>query len=311
MCFWNYSSLVNFSIAHGRRKEEFLLYFVLYRNENESSEIALTYIEGDGFCCRLTGHTPSPNTPSLTVYFAGIIFIFYSFTHFIMNLCSYSNLLPHSVIKYEWLLRNDEIAMLRIYQKQNYDSAGELIDATSIRQYIELKKQTLKPAIIYCKEMRELLGKAFEARRVKYERKKEACEDICAYLEHTEKSLEVLEKQPYLLWDNIYWEIAYFKIPPQKACEAAVIFRLKGPAYEQASKHNDYIFRQAVLGKYNAVRTDLKLAYCHLTGWHPIKDIEAACIVPIDLESEELSYLFAVDDLLLFDSSNGKPMPML
>lgn len=48
------------------------------------------------------------------------------------------------------------------------------------------------------------------------------------------------------------------------------------------------------------------ITYCYLTGWHTSKLVEAAYLVPESLDSDEVSYIFGVEELLLSDPRNGK-----
>jgi hypothetical protein len=76
----------------------------------------------------------------------------------------------------------------------------------------------------------------------------------------------------------------------------------------QGKKFTQRAFAKEVLSFYNATRiSDIQQPekYCHLTGWQPEQSVKCVHIVPKSLESDELNYLFGVEECILSEAQNG------
>ena len=194
--------------------------------------------------------------------------------------------------------------------KRKTSVASMASSTSSISDFVGSKIDDVSLNIEYADEMRKGLKEALEDGNLHAQQYKEAIEDVEKYKKPKGREIVILKRQKKLIKDDLdealplhtKLEDAYANILMNKVMAAT--------AKSKKNKYDQSVFKKLVFAYYGAERDSLddgKIdeSWCHLTGWHPARNIKTAHIVPKSLESSELSYLFGAGEVMLSDVTNG------
>lgn len=214
--------------------------------------------------------------------------------------------------RYATLIPADRRNELENMKRRTVSAASDVSQASSTSEFVDRKIVDVIAGLQYVEYLKRCLTEAFKDGHLAKSQYTEAMNDCLENNRPREQELVVLKRQKKIVEEDLSEEApsyakledAYVSLLTNKVMSASA--KQKKRKFEQSK------FKAAVFDYYNASKTtetNQKLAYCHLTGWHPDGVVKAAHIVPKSLNSEEVSYLFGVGQAVLSDPKNGKCLP--
>ncbi len=195
--------------------------------------------------------------------------------------------------------------------KEMFSTTSKLSKPSSIDEFISAKIDDLGLDLANAARLRIFFRELFELGTLPLAHYQDSLHEVEGASRQLEREYIVLKRQRKFIEEDLA-DAAKRYSRLDVAYDFLVNAKLMAtfPEPGKSSSVRQAAFRRSVVGFYNASKlyagTTQRLTYCHLTGWHPEQDAEAAHIVPESLQSEELSYLFGVSEALLSDPRNGK-----
>jgi len=210
----------------------------------------------------------------------------------------YSSLVPPSSLK-----------DIEILTKRSVSALSQISTSSSTNDFVDAKIESISADLAVNGKFRDYFERAKKRKVIAGEEYDDAIQELDSETDKKERELTTLKRQKKAISDDIdevlpqysTVEGAYSSVLMAKIMSASSKQR-KGPRFNQSA------YSKAVLTFYNAVRcTDSGEIekYCHVTGWHPEKQVKCAHLVPKSLESDELAYLFGVRETVLSEPRNG------
>ena len=208
-------------------------------------------------------------------------------------------------------------------QRQRHTSHASQLSAMStasstVSEFLEEKIKLCQGELDYMKSYKEGLHEAKCSEKLDRHRHQEELDRVLANYQPRSEELKILKRQRRIVHDDLEDEIAGSKRPREegndpdvgfleRAYTNAIVPRIMSATSKQKkSKFRQSEFKRAVLDYYGARDEGCESIWCHLTGWREPEMVKAAHLVPKSLSGEEISYLFGVGEIVLYDPRNGK-----
>lgn len=153
--------------------------------------------------------------------------------------------------------------------------------------------------------MRDLYG----ATEIKEDELDQELEAIEKRVLHLEREFVAIKRQIKIIEEDLAVEIPRYETIGDAYVSIMASKVMSATGKQKKNRFDQSAFKKEVANYYNAFRVNntQKEAYCHLLhAWLPAETVKSAHLVPKSLQSEELSYLFGVGEVVLSDPRNGK-----
>ena len=199
--------------------------------------------------------------------------------------------------------------------KKRKASASLLIStATTTDNFVAAKLEDAKIRIEYTNMIVKALKEATNEGILTREQCRDALVDLEKYMTLKTEEILVLKRQKKILKEDFH-EIAPKCSTLEDAYICSIMHKtMAATANTKKSKFDQSALKTKSIGFYLGGRQDYETVgsgpydelFCHLTGWFLYRDVKAAHIVPKSLQSDELTYLFGVSDIVLDEPRNCK-----
>ncbi|KAK0113784.1 hypothetical protein ONS95_014034 [Cadophora gregata] len=211
------------------------------------------------------------------------------------------------------------------YTERKASSSSKLSTATTTIEFIDAKNEELNTGIEEGVQTMALLQEAFKSRVITIDDYQSAAEELKRHRSLIDDELRVVKRQKRALAQDIEQEMptygilseAYSSAMSSKVMAATANMKVEMVLDEEKGKlvkkkFDKKTFKTRVMDWYGATKNDDEAgrqSYCVVSGWQAAENVSAAHLVPKSLNSQELLYLFDVqDDKILGDCRNGIPM---
>ena len=187
-------------------------------------------------------------------------------------------------------------------------------DLASSDDFITTKINIIDTDLELARMHEAILLKAYQKNILNKAQYNDALNEISSERIRTQNQVVILKKERRTIPEDLDMEKTRNSII-EDAYESLLVQKIEAASAKQERKKafNQSKFRDCVMKYYEStkVEDDQKLAFCHLTGWWPddspkTKQVKAAHLVAKSLSGDDLSYLFGVNDALLYDARNSK-----
>lgn len=214
--------------------------------------------------------------------------------------------------RYSSLVSPENRQQLAVIRERATSFASQRSTASNTSEFLEAHIQCVETQITYLEKSRIFLRESLESRAIEHSTWNEVMGGADSDRREIEDEYVILKRQKKIIREDLEdglikdttFEDAYISVLTDKVMLTSTkVQKIRSQEKEKFDQSN---FKKEVLKYYDAIRDDGDI-YCPLTGaWHPEDLVKTAHIVPKSLESEELSYLFGVGDLMLREPRNGK-----